>query len=338
MKTTSWPLNYPKSDSWPPQPKFETAASWEQYPNISSWALMMVTGGNYTKEVEMVFEKILAPQLAKLWERLYAPYFDEAEGGIGTGSNLDRMIAWNLDLLRNGNNSRLSPPSVLIRNLGIDDRFGVWDVLNPAPLFEYNFREILRHKLLECRYLVDTADREYLETMKARDALLFNTPDPFSPLILGKLPAATFNNWEFSEKLRSLGEDEIIEGERDELFENRIIRTVTLGFATELVMESQSEMLSYFSPGWTSTMTGLPSVVFEAIQENVPTSDANDAYRALIEATCGLDEFIAAAIIADGWENFLPGSDGGLVGEYRDYFFDRGTTRDFIVWRDETYE
>ena len=40
-------------------------------------------------------------------------------------------------------------------------------------------------------------------------------------------------------------------------------------------------------------MTGLPSVVFEAIQENVPTSDANDAYRALIEATCGLDEFIA---------------------------------------------
>ena len=104
------------------------------------------------------------------------------------------------------------------------------------------------------------------------------------------------------------------------------------GFATELVMESQSEMLSYFSPGWTSTMTGLPSVVFEAIQENVPTSDANDAYRALIEATCGLDEFIVP-IIADGWENFLPGSDGGLVGEYRDYFFDRGTTRDFIVWR-----
>ena len=54
MKTTSWPLNYPKSDSWPPQPKFETAASWEQYPNISSWALMMITGGNYTKEVEIL--------------------------------------------------------------------------------------------------------------------------------------------------------------------------------------------------------------------------------------------------------------------------------------------
>ena len=65
-------------------------------------------------------------------------------------------------------------------------------------------------------------------------------------------------------------------------------------FATELVMESQCEMLSYFSPGWTSTMTGLPGVVFEAIQENVPTSDANDAYRALIEATCGVDEFVEA--------------------------------------------
>ena len=88
------------------------------------------------------------------------------------------MIAWNLDLLRNGNNSRLSPPSVLVRNLGIDDRFGVWDSLNPTPPLKYNFREILRHKLLECRYLVDTADREYLETMKARDALLFNTPRP----------------------------------------------------------------------------------------------------------------------------------------------------------------
>ena len=103
-------------------------------------------------------------------------------------------------------------------------------------------------------------------------------------------------------------------------------------------MESQSEMLSYFSPGWTSTMTGLPSVVFEAIQENVPTSDANDAYRALIEATCGVDEFVEAAIDADGWENFLPGSDGGLVGEYRDYFYDQTPRRDFLVWRDETYE
>ena len=338
MKTTSWPLNYPKSDSWPPQPKFETAASWEQYPNISSWALMMITGGNYTKEVEMVFEKILAPQLARLWERLYTPYFDVAEGGLGTGSSLDRMIAWNLDLLRNGNSYNI-PPSTLLRNRGIDDRFGVWDSLNPQLIFPNNFREILRHKLLECRYLVDTADSEYLETMKARGALLFNTPDPFSPLILGKLPAATFNNWEYSEKLRRLGEDEIIEGERDELFENRILRTVITVFATELVMESQSEMLSYFSPGWTSTMTGLPSVVFEAIQENVPTSDANDAYRALIEATCGVDEFIEAAIDADGWENFLPGSDGGLVGEYRDYFSESGTPRrDFLVWRDESYE
>ena len=338
MKTTSWPLNYPKSDSWPPQPKFETAASWEQYPNISSWALMMVTGGNYTKEVEMVFEKILAPQLARLWERLYAPYFDVGDGRGGKGKYLDRMIAWNLDLLRNGNSYNISP-STLLRNLGIDDRFGVWDVLNPAPLFEYNFREILRHKLLECRYLVDTADSEYLETMKARGALLFNTPDPFSPLILGKLPVATFNNWEYSEILRDLDLDYVDKVvSHEELFENRILRTVTVRFATELVMESQSEMLSYFSPGWTSTMTGLPSVVFEAIQENVPTSDANDAYRALIEATCGVDEFVEAAIDADGWENFLPGSDGGLVGEYRDYFYDQTPRRDFLVWRDETYE
>ena len=336
MKTTSWPLNYPKSDSWPPQPKFKTAESWKNYPDISRWVLMMLTRGNYTKSVEMEFEKILAPQLAKLWERLYAPYFDDAEGGIGTGSNLDRMIAWNLDLLRNANTYNY-PPSNLVQNLGIDDRFGVWDSLNPVLTFSTNFREILRHKLLECRYLVDTADREYLETLKARGALLFNTPEAFSPLILGKLPAATFNNWEFSEKLRSLGEDEIIEGERDELFENRIIRTVTKGFARDLVMESQSEMLSYFSPGWTSTMTGLPSVVFEAIQENVPTFDANDAYRALIEATCGLEEFIEAAIDADGWENSLPGSDGEFVGEYRDYFSDYMPKTEFLVWRDESY-
>tara|TARA_B100001287_G_C22666954_1_gene523287 strand:- start:162 stop:1055 length:894 start_codon:yes stop_codon:yes gene_type:complete len=293
----------------------------------------MLTGGNYTKGVETEFEKILAPQLAKLWERLYAPYFDKGDGNFENSVQkryLDRMIAWNLDLLRNGN-SYNTPPSTLLRNLGIDDRFGVWDVLNPAPVFEYNFREILRHKLLECRYLVDT-DSLYEEKMKARGALLFNTADPFSPLILGKLPAATFNNWEYSEKLS----DDYDGEDWEELFSNRSIRTVTTRFATDLVMESQSEMLSYFSPGWTSTMTGLPSVVFEAIQENVPTSDANDAYRALIEATCGLQEFIEAAIDADGWENFLPGSDGGLVGEYRDYFHDGTPRRDFLVWRDET--
>ncbi|MHA1289225.1 MAG: hypothetical protein ACTSPB_17695, partial [Candidatus Thorarchaeota archaeon] len=84
-------------------------------------------------------------------------------------------------------------------------------------------------------------------------------------------------------------------------------------------------------------MTGLPSVVFEAIQENVPAFDANDAYRALIEATCGLQEFIEAAIDADGWENSLPGSDGGFVGEYRDYFSDYMPKTEFLVWRDESY-
>lgn len=85
-------------------------------------------------------------------------------------------------------------------------------------------------------------------------------------------------------------------------------------------------------------MTGLPSVVFEAIQENVPVSDANDAYRALIEATCGVNEFIEAAIDADGWEQFLPGTNGEFVGEYRDYFYDQTPRRDFIVWSDETYD
>ena len=84
------------------------------------------------------------------------------------------------------------------------------------------------------------------------------------------------------------------------------------------------ETLWAFLPSFLSKETGLPEEVFRALSEKC--EDENDAILALVEKTCGLDDFVKSAIEADGYGHFLAYYDGeeevvNVEGE--DYFIYR---------------
>jgi hypothetical protein len=84
------------------------------------------------------------------------------------------------------------------------------------------------------------------------------------------------------------------------------------------------ETLWAFNPSFLAKKTGLPEEVFRALSEKC--EDENDAILALVEKTCGLDDFVKSAIEADGYGHFLAYYDGeeevvNVEGE--DYFIYR---------------
>ena len=63
-----------------------------------------------------------------------------------------------------------------------------------------------------------------------------------------------------------------------------------------------------FNDEFLAEMTGLPAVIFKALQPQCENS--NDAVLALVDKTCGLEDFAQTAIDADGRGHFLATYDG----------------------------
>lgn len=78
----------------------------------------------------------------------------------------------------------------------------------------------------------------------------------------------------------------------------------------ELLRKTIGEILWAFNAGFLASETGLPLAVFEAIHKAELCEDANPAMRALVDATCGLTQFAADAVQADGAGHFLASYDG----------------------------
>lgn len=76
----------------------------------------------------------------------------------------------------------------------------------------------------------------------------------------------------------------------------------------EAATEHIKESLWAFNASFLSNMTELPEEVFEALQDKC--EGANEAIEKLIESTCGLEDFVEAAIEADGYGHFLAQYDG----------------------------
>ena len=83
-------------------------------------------------------------------------------------------------------------------------------------------------------------------------------------------------------------------------------------FASDYIKDS----LWAFNPSFIATLTGLPEVIYEALQPQC--EDANEAVLKLVEMTCTLEHFVGVAIGADGRGHFLSTYDGEEheVGEY----------------------
>ena len=73
--------------------------------------------------------------------------------------------------------------------------------------------------------------------------------------------------------------------------------------ATEEVTDYIKESVCYFNPNFLASQTGLDEVIFEALCSL--DEKANEAILALIENTCGLEEFVSEAVFADGRGHFL---------------------------------
>lgn len=92
----------------------------------------------------------------------------------------------------------------------------------------------------------------------------------------------------------------------DEELENLLI--VHASEITEAVQEAIANMLFGFRPAFLSKQTGIPVIVFERLSDLCES--ANDAIFAIIEQSCGFEQFCEEAVASDGLGNFLSSYDG----------------------------
>jgi len=77
--------------------------------------------------------------------------------------------------------------------------------------------------------------------------------------------------------------------------------------ADELARNSIEELVGYFNSQFLMEQTGIDTEVFDALRRGASTSEQ---VMQIIEATCGYDSFVEAAISADGRGHFLASYDG----------------------------
>jgi hypothetical protein len=77
--------------------------------------------------------------------------------------------------------------------------------------------------------------------------------------------------------------------------------------ADELVRNSIEELAGYFNAQFLMEQTGIDTEVFDALMKG---ASASERVMQIIEATCGYDSFVEAAISADGRGHFLASYDG----------------------------
>lgn len=99
--------------------------------------------------------------------------------------------------------------------------------------------------------------------------------------------------------------------------------------ATKAAGEYIEETLWAFNSSFLAEQTELPESVFEALQPQCENS--NDAVRALIDKTCGLEDFTQAAIGADGRGHFLASYDG--EEGYKYYTDEQGDEQTLYFYR-----
>lgn len=78
--------------------------------------------------------------------------------------------------------------------------------------------------------------------------------------------------------------------------------------ADRQALESILDTVWAFEPEFLAEVTGLDAIVFGLLQKLC--EDANLAILKIIEATCGVDAFVKAAIEADGRGHFIAAVDG----------------------------
>lgn len=83
--------------------------------------------------------------------------------------------------------------------------------------------------------------------------------------------------------------------------------------ADELAKQEIINTLWAFTPAFLSDMTELSEKTFEKLSELY--EDANEVVLFVVENSCGIDEFVKAAIKSDGRGHFISSYDGKEIEE-----------------------
>lgn len=79
----------------------------------------------------------------------------------------------------------------------------------------------------------------------------------------------------------------------------------------KVLIEKTEPELWAFRPSFLASCTGLDFRVFEALAAAL--EDSQDAVKALVEATCGIEELVQAAVASDGTGHLLASYDSEEV-------------------------
>ena len=266
MKITSWPLNYPKSDEWPPHRAHPVVNSYASYPSSHLISRDLMLGyplskenSNYTRLQNSFFKS-----LRRLWTTIYR---DDVV--IGPPNSLNKMVDYCLEEFQNQMFSSTREGQVqFIRNLA------------------------------KARYLAEMETSDYykdlIDTNYPNAPFLENyaEPSPFSRFVLGKYPETLVPNL-------NLSEDWMVNFTFEDIAD---VVVYTYDEALLIARDIFEIQICYLGPNWLSSKTGLPEVIFTHLQVLQPQSQFEISIRALIDATCGFNELVED-IVNEGWEN-----------------------------------
>ena len=96
--------------------------------------------------------------------------------------------------------------------------------------------------------------------------------------------------------------------EAEEMIETGDYTVLTDEEADEQCAEYIKDSVWAFNSSFLSSMTGLPEEMYKAVQDKC--EGAEDAVLQCIENSCGIEDFIEAAVDADGRGHFMSSYDG----------------------------
>ena len=269
MKNTSWPLNYPKSDEWPPHRAHPVVNSYASYPSSHLISRDLMLGyplskenSNYTRLQNSFFKS-----LRRLWTTIYR---DENWKNLWGGPDgIDKMVDYCLEEFQNQMfSSTREGQGQFIRNLA------------------------------KARYLAEMETSDYykdlIDTNYPNAPFLENyaEPSPFSRFVLGKYPETLFPNL-------NLSEDWMVDFELEDIAD---VVVYTYDEALLIARDIFEIQICYLSTNWLSNKTGLPEVIFTHLQELQGLGQFEISIRALIDATCGFNELVDDVLNSEGWE------------------------------------
>jgi hypothetical protein len=272
MKITSWPLNYPKSDEWPPHRVHPVVNSYASYPSSQLISRDLMLGYPLSKEKTLLasqytirLQNSFFKSLRRLWTTIYR---DDVV--IGPPNSLNKMVDYCLEEFQN-------------------------QMFSPTREGQVNF---LRN-LTKARYLaeMETSDeyKELIDTNYPNAPFRENyaEPSPFSRFVLGKYPETLFPNL-------NLSEDWMVDFN---LFDIADVVVYTYDEALLIARDIFEIRICYLDTNWLSNTTGLPEVIFTQLQELQGLGQFEISIRALIDATCGFNELVDDVLNSEGWEN-----------------------------------